>query len=130
MLDRGEQAAMGRIPRARWWNVLADVTTPQDVSTLTTLLAFTSYGETHDGFAVHLENLDGANDVALIVEVSHNGSHPNTERTQTHLAHAGEEVTVTIDPPNPFTYIRITAQTNSPGFPTVQVKWALLGLLR
>lgn len=131
MLDRGDQAAMSRIPRARWWNVLADVTTPQNVSTLTTLLAFTSYGETHDGFAVHLDNTDATHAVDVILEVSHGGTHPNTERTQTHRAMAGEEVTLTIEPPNPFTYVRISAHSLiDDGYPVVACKWALLGLLR
>src|SRR5713101_9603712 len=107
------------------WETLAEYGATVNVSTLTTLLAFTDYGSVYSCLAVHLSNEDGTNTVNLIVEFSHGGTRPNDEYTYTKSAVALKEAMYYIDTPNPFTYIRLSSQTNSP-FPTVAVKWALL----
>lgn len=77
-----------------------------------------------------IQNLDGANNVTLIVDVSRSGSSKNTGRQQTMLVAAGDEGDVEISIPNPRRKIRISAQTDSPAFLTVAVKWALDGIQR
>lgn len=100
-----------------------------NVSTLTVLLDWFDVS----GFGLviaTIQNLDGANNVTLIVDVSRGGSSKNTGRQQTALVAAGDEGDIEVSIPNPRKYIRVSAQTDSPGFPTVSVKWALDGLHR
>lgn len=113
-----------------YWREIASYGTAQNVSTLTTLLAFTDYGTEYKSLCVYIENDDGANNVNLVIDVSHGGTYKVTEMSTTVAVAAQQEGYAYIGDTNPFTYIRIAAQTDSPGFPTVQIKWALLGIPR
>lgn len=41
-----------------------------------------------------------------------------------------KEGSIEIGAPNPYTYYRLTAQTDSPVFPAVSIRWAVLGRRR
>ena len=117
--------------RENSWNVLANVTggiTP--VSTLTTLLNWTSYGNVYDTLIAMLENTDGANQVSLILDVSNFGNYPNLNQRIVWPANAQNECSCPIVTPNPFTYIRVSAQTLGPSYPTVNINWSLFGFRR
>lgn len=98
----------------------------QSVSTLTTLLAFTDIGSENQHIAVVLENGDPTNTCTLIVDVSHGGIYPNSARRQSAIAQPHDEASVEISTPEPYTYIRISAQTASPGFPAVSIRWGVV----
>ena len=112
------------------WVEIIPFGAPVPVSTLTTLLAFTDLGSDWERVAIMLSNEDATNEVTLIVEVSHGGAHANDERTQMKSCPALAERSVLIDAPNEFTYVGIAAQTDSPSYPTVNVKFAVLGIHR
>lgn len=98
----------------------------QSVSTLTTLLPFTDLGSENQDVTIFLENDDATNTCTLIVDVSHGGIYANSARKQTAIAQPLDECSIEIRCPNPFTWVRIAAQTASPGFPTVAVKWGIV----
>lgn len=98
----------------------------QNVSTLTTLLPFTDVGSENQHVTIFLDNLDATNTVDLIVDVSHGGVHANSFRQQRVTVEASGEGSVELPHPMPYTYVRISAQTASPSFPAVQVKWAIV----
>ena len=121
--------------RVTSWNTLINVgggVTP--VSVLTTLLPWTNFGNVYDAMSIMLEDLDTANPVTLIVDVSFNGVNPNLERRMVHQVGGNGnalpcEGSANIDSPNPFTYVRVQAFTGA-GFPTVEVNWSILGFRR
>lgn len=119
----------GSHPRTMYGTIV-EFGAAQGVSTLQTILGFTDYGSDFQKLAVHAENQDLTNTLTLIVDVSHGGVRPNLSMRQQITIQPGQEGVVTIDSPNPFTYIRVQFQTASPGFPTVQFRWALLGMRR
>lgn len=109
------------------WTEIVPYGTPVSVAaTLTTLLAFTDYGSDWRALKVFLSNEDAVNPGTLIVDVSHGGTQKVGDMTQTREAGALEEATVDLGDPQPFTYIRIAANSGS----TIAVRWALLGLRR
>jgi len=121
---------MRSISDAQHWVTIAEYGNAQAVSTLTTLLALTDYGSDYKALAVFLSNEDATDAITLIVDVSHGGTKVIDELTHTVSIAAGAEGYVFLGEPHPFTYIRIGAQTDSPGFPAATAKWALLGLPR
>lgn len=97
-----------------------------NVSTLTTLMPFLRV-DPYVTVSVHLQNLDATNSVDLIVDPSAGGTLPNISRRQTYTAGPGEEVSIEFGAPMWARSIRISAQTESPGFPVVPVRWCILG---
>lgn len=84
---------------------------------LVVLLPFTDVGSENQHVAVILQNDDAAIAVDLIVDVSHGGVYANPDKQQKVTVAAQSEGSVEIGPPNPHTYIRVSAQPAS-GSPT------------
>jgi hypothetical protein len=101
-----------------------------NISTLTTLLAFTDLGSDFRHLTVFMLNTDGANNANLVIDLSHGSTGELDEMTKTVSIPALKEGYFTIDDPNPFTYIRIAGQTDSPSFPVVAIKWSVVGFRR
>ena len=118
-----------RLPPYIYWETVFAYDAGEQVSTLTPLLAFTDLGSDFSALAIFLNNTDTTNTVQLIVEFSHGGTNVLESATQTKTIVASREDYVEISPPNPLTYVRISAQTLSP-FPTVNVQWSIIGLRR
>lgn len=100
-----------------------------NVSTLTTLLNWTDLGSDWASLAFHLDNTDVTNTCTLIVEASQ-GSLRANDRQQTYVVPLSREGSIEIGPPNLYTFYRISAQTVSPSFPVVSIKWAVTGQRR
>lgn len=98
----------------------------QNVSTLTTLLPFTDIGSENQFATIFLDNQDATNTVDLIVDVSHGGAHANSFRQQRITISPLDEGSIDLEAPNTFTFVRVSAQTASPAFPTVGIKWAIV----
>ena len=109
--------------------IVAQAAAGTSVSTLTVLEAFTNRGSKYRGLLYTLINLDGSNTVDLILETSQDGTRPDSRIKWQETAAAGEQVSVEIDATMRF-YWRLSAQTASPGFPTVSVKWEIRGVPR
>ena len=109
------------------YETIYEFSDPANVSTLTTLLVFSDIKD-FSGLGIHLRNLDVTNDVTLIVDTSLGGAVPNTGRRQTTVIGPGEEGSIEIPPPMWARYLRIAAESESPGFPVVSVEWALIGI--
>lgn len=112
-----------------FWETIFDYGADQTINTLTPLLAFTDLGSDYRAMGVFLQNT-GANSAHLIVEVSHGGTVAIASNRQEKVIAVGKEDYIEIGEPNPFTYVRVSSQTDSPGFPDTTVKWALIGLRR
>lgn len=127
---QGRVAPNMRVPRYIYWETLFDYGSPVSVSTLTSLLSFTDMGSDFAEICVFLYNDDATESVDLTVELSHGGTNPVDSATQVKRISAKKEDFVQVSYPNPFTYLRISASALGPSFPTVNVKWAVLGLRR
>lgn len=123
-------APQSRLVPYIFWETVYEFGAAQNVDTLTTLLAFTDFGSDFRALGIFLNNLDAVNPVTLVVDVSHDGTVPCVSRTQTRRIPALFQDVVEIGEPNPYTYARLAAHTDSPGFPTVSVQWAVVGLRR
>lgn len=119
-----------RLPRYIYWETIFEYGADIAVSTLTVLLSFTDIGSEFADICIFLDNRDPDDDVYLVVEVSHGGTHPCDSGAQTKIVSPGTEDFVQLSYPNPFTSIRISARTASPSFPAATVKWAIIGLRR
>jgi hypothetical protein len=103
----------GHLGLATYCKELIPLTTV-GLSGLTVLLPFTDVGSENQHVAVILENADPTIAIDLIVDVSHGGLYPNSARRQIKTAQPnGDEVSIEITSPNPYTYIRVSAQPAS-----------------
>jgi hypothetical protein len=105
---------------------IVDTAPAANVSTLTTLLPFTDVSD-YNSVSAHLINLDATNEVTLIFDTSVGGGRPNLSKRYTATAGPGEECSIDTAMPMWAKYVRLSAQTTGPGYPTVQVQWTLLG---
>lgn len=112
----------GHLHLATYCKELIPLTTVS-LSGLTTLLAFTDLGTANQSIAVMLQNDDAAIAVDLIVDVSHGGIYPNDDRRQVRTARPQGEASVELTAPNPYTYIRVSAQ---PASGTPSIKYAIV----
>lgn len=106
--------------------ILIDFGSPQNVSTLTTLETFTLF----EGFKTLLftvVNLDSSNSVTMILETSQDGIHPDDDKTYLVSAGPGKQASNEVGPCPLRRWWRISAQTQSPTFPIVAVKWQISG---
>jgi len=76
-----------------------------------------------------LQNTDVTNEVSLIVETSEDAATPDAVFWRA-TAPAGDQVSYQIGPKDVHTYFRMSAVTDSPGFPTVVVNWQMRGIAR
>jgi hypothetical protein len=98
------------------------------VSTLTPLTGWINMLNFVTGlFAV--QNLDLVNELQMIVETSQDAVHADVTTFLTTVP-AGDQGSYEIGPKFIRTYFRLSAQTDSPGFPTVNVNWQVVGLPR
>lgn len=127
---RDRIAPNARLPRHIYWETIFEYGTPVNVDALTVLLAYTDFGSDFADLCVLLDNTDPTIPVYLRVEPSHGGTRPmDSARTERSIAASSEDF-VHIAYPNPFTFLRISAYTQTPAFPTVAVRWAVIGLRR
>jgi hypothetical protein len=96
------------------------------VATLTTLMPFLRI-DPYVCVSVVLRNLSATDNVNLIVDPSVGGVVPNISKRYMASAGPGEECSIDFTPPMFARYLRVSAQTDGPAFPTAQVSWALLG---
>lgn len=115
----------GHLHLATYCKELLPFGTAQNASTLTVLLPFTDVGSENQAIKVTLENEDASNTCDLIVEPSHNGVYPDSLRRQVvtvqPLSEGSIEIHDLMD-----TFVRVSAQTASPAFPVVSVKWGIV----
>jgi hypothetical protein len=121
--------SLHRAPSSVYVEEVYPYVTAQNVSTLTTLLNWTDLGSDYSDLAFQLDNTDASNTCTLIVEASQGGTRPN-DRQLTYTVPASKEGSLEIAGPNLYTYYRVTAQTASPSFPTVSIRWAVIGRRR
>jgi len=96
-----------------------------NVSTLTPLIGnFLISG--YDTVIITIQNLDSTHTVTLVVDPSTSGVVFNTTQRQQSYALPLEEGSVTIQT-SAYQYIRVSAQTDGPSYPTVQVKFQING---
>jgi len=106
--------------------ILSGVAT--NVSTLTPLTGWVSMVKFVKGLFA-LQNTDVTNEVSLIVETSEDAATPDAVFWRA-TAPAGEQVSYEIGPKDAHQYFRMSAVTDSPGFPTVAVNWQMRGISR
>lgn len=71
-----------------------------------------------------MQNLDATNNVSLIVETSEDQVHPDAEFWRA-TAPAGEQVSYEVGLKETRQYFRMSAVTDAPTFPAVNVNWQL-----
>jgi hypothetical protein len=98
---------------------------PEDVSSLTPLLPFYDFGGNTGQLLIALVNLDETNNVTLIVENSQDGEHVDIIPTELMIP-PGKQGTVEVSANTMRKWWRISAHTDDPAFPIVQVKWQVL----
>lgn len=101
-----------------------------NVSTLTVLKAFTNLGSAYHTLLFCLQNTDNSNNVTLLVETSEDGVYPDTNVKWTIACPAQKQASVEIGPGLLRRYWRVSAYSDSPGYATVAVKWAVRGVHR
>lgn len=113
-----------------WPETIDGLTGSTPVSTLTVLKAFTRLGNEYHTLLFVLVNLDVTNEVSMIVETSEDGVHADSVAVWTLNAAPGKQASFEIGPGQTRSYWRLSAQTESPSFPTVNVQWAVKGVTR
>lgn len=101
-----------------------------NISTLTPLFPFTNLALAVGpipvtAFILAIINLDPTNSIIVNFEVSEDGIHPDAARSYNYEVAPGMQQSLSISGPDADTYFAITAQSMSPSFPTVAVKWAV-----
>lgn len=111
-------------------NVPGTVTSGSGVS-VSTLTPLTSWVSVVNFVKVlfALQNTDVMNEVSLIVETSEDGATPDAVFWRA-TAPAGEQVSYEVGPKDVHQFFRMSAVTDSPGFPTVSVNWQMRGIPR
>jgi hypothetical protein len=98
--------------------------TARSISTLTPLLDWFTCEHGHRMFVV-LINDDGSNNANLIVETSEDPSVSKKVDAMVFNSPClpSAQTSIEIDNPSARKYYRVSAQTDSPGFPTVNIRW-------
>jgi hypothetical protein len=115
----------GHLHLATYCKELLPFGAAQNASTLTVLLPFTDVGSENQAIKVTLENEDLTNTCDLIVEPSHNGTFPDALRRQVVTVQPQSEGSIEIHDLMD-TFVRVSAQTASPAFPVVSLKWGIV----
>lgn len=113
-----------------WAEPIDNLSGDTPVDTLTVLKAFTALGGEYHMLLFTLVNLDETNSVTMIIETSEDGTHPDAANVWTLVAPPGKQVSYEHGPGQIRKYWRISAHTASPGYPTVNVQWAVKGVTR
>ena len=100
--------------------------TTRSISTLTPLLDWFTCEFGHRMLVVMI-NDDGSNNSNLIVETSEDpdASKKVDSMFWTQACAANQQISIEINNPSARKYYRVSAQTDSPGFPTVSIRWQL-----
>lgn len=106
--------------------VIQDFGTPVDVSVLTVLFPFGTFGERLQTISVYCVNLDSTNPVTFKLEGSETKTNPDPEKTYLKSAEPGQQVSFDLEGGAMMvTNWRLSAETPGPGFPTAQVKYKI-----
>lgn len=100
-----------------------------NVSTLTVLKAFADLGYEYHTLLFTVTNLDGSNPLNVTFETSENGTNPDCVQVWNLVAQPGKQASMQYTE-GLRRYWRISAATNSPGFPTVACTWEIRGISR
>ena len=108
-------------------NELAGTT---NVSTLTVLKAFTNLGSDYHTLLFAVQNTHATETCYFTIETSEDGVYPDANVTWYLTCPAQKQASLEVGPGILRRYWRISANTTSPGYPTVAVKWAVRGVHR
>ena len=108
-------------------NELAGTT---NVSTLTVLKAFTNLGSSYHTLLVAVQNTHATETAYVTVETSEDGVYPDANVIWTLTCPAQKQASLELGPGILRRYWRISANTTSPGYPTVALKWCVRGCER
>jgi hypothetical protein len=100
------------------------------VSTLTVLKAFTNLGSDYHTLLFVVINTDDTDTVTVTIETSEDGVHPDGTSIWTLTAAPGKQASMEVGPGLLRRYWRMSANTDSPGFPTAAVTWCIRGVNR
>lgn len=107
--------------------IIREFATPVDVSTLTVLFPWTTFGERLEAISVYCVNLSGVDPVTFTLEGSETDA-IDPDKTFVKVASPGQQVSFDIRDGNALvTNWRLSAQTESPAFPVAQVKFKIKG---
>lgn len=112
---------------SRSWEVLDDFNQSNTaVNGLTVLLPWTNLGQNFESLNAIIENLSASATCDLIVSVSHNGNNASGIGGYKITANPLEEVDFRVVEPNPYTWIKVAANSAS----AITINWAMLGIRR
>lgn len=101
-----------------------------DVSTLTVLKAFTNLGWDYHTLLFVMVNKSASDNVTMLVETSEDGVYPDGLVKWERVAAPLKQVSLELGPWIMRRYWRVSAYSDSPGFPTVPVSWSIRGAYR
>ncbi len=108
--------------------IIRDFGTPVNVNTLTVLFPFETFGERLAALSVYCVNIDPTNAVTFTLEGSETGTNTDPDKTFVKVADPGKQISFDLEGSNMLvTHWRLSAFTESPGFPTAQVRYRVKG---
>jgi len=101
-----------------------------NVSTLTVVKNWINLGSTYHTLLFAVQNTHATESCFVTVETSEDGVYPDANVTWLITCPAQKQASLEVGPGILRRYWRISANTTSPGYPTVAVKWAVRGVHR